>query len=96
MTGSTLRVRPRAPAGYWRSSCSYRVRIALNLKGLPYEYVAVHLVKGGGQQLSAEHAKRNPSKSVPVLDIDGHVLAQVPSGGGLGPGGGGGYQCRCA
>jgi maleylacetoacetate isomerase len=38
---------------YWRSSAAYRVRIALNLKGLPYQHVPVHLVKDGGQQHSA-------------------------------------------
>ena len=34
--------------GYWRSGCSWRVRIALNYKGIEYEYRAVHLVKDGG------------------------------------------------
>ena len=37
---------------YFRSSASFRVRIALNFKGLPYEYAVVHLTKGGGQQFA--------------------------------------------
>lgn len=47
---------------YWRSSCSFRVRIALNVKGLEYEYKPIHLVKDGGQQLSEDFATVNPSK----------------------------------
>ncbi|HBU48049.1 MAG TPA: maleylacetoacetate isomerase, partial [Myxococcales bacterium] len=38
---------------YWRSSCSWRVRLALNLKGLSYDTVPVHLVKDGGEQHQA-------------------------------------------
>ncbi|MEW6169257.1 MAG: maleylacetoacetate isomerase [Pseudomonadota bacterium] len=55
---------------YWRSSASYRVRIALNLKGLAYEIVPVHLVRDGGQQFSAEYRALNPQSRVPVL-VDG-------------------------
>lgn len=54
--------------GYWRSSCSYRVRIALNLKGVAYEQEAVHLVKG--EQHEPEHLARNPKAEVPVLELD--------------------------
>ncbi len=61
---------------YWRSSCSYRVRIALAWKGIPYTYVPVHLLKDGGQQLSESYAKVNPMKEVPALVIDGHTLTQ--------------------
>jgi maleylpyruvate isomerase len=61
---------------YFRSSASYRVRIALNLKGLPYEYVPLHLVKDGGAQHSAEFAALNPQKLIPVLMERGHVLSQ--------------------
>lgn len=65
---------------YWRSSCSWRVRIALQLKGVPYKYVPVHLVKDGGEQLKEAYAKLNPSKQVPSLEIDGLVLTQsLPS-----------------
>ena len=54
--------------GYWRSSSSQRVRIALHLKGLAFEYVAVHLVKDGGEQYRPEHQARNPMSQVPVLE----------------------------
>lgn len=53
--------------GYWRSTAAYRVRIALNLKQLPYEYRAVHLVRDGGQQHAAEFSELNPQELVPVL-----------------------------
>ncbi|WCJ41925.1 Glutathione S-transferase [Euphorbia peplus] len=53
---------------YFRSSCSFRVRIALNLKGLDYEYVPVNLLKG--EQFSPEFLKINPIGYVPVL-VDG-------------------------
>ncbi len=61
---------------YFRSSASYRVRIALNLKGLPYDYVPVHLLKDGGQQLAPSFRALNPDALVPVLDDDGTVLTQ--------------------
>jgi maleylacetoacetate isomerase len=54
---------------YWRSSSSYRVRLALAAKGLPYEYVAVSLVEGA--QSRAEYLARNPFGNVPCLEIDG-------------------------
>lgn len=61
--------------GYWRSSCSWRVRIALEVKGLEYEYVPVHLLKG--EQRASEHAARNPMEQVPVLELDdGQRLGQ--------------------
>ena len=53
--------------GYFRSSASYRVRIALNLKGLAYDSVPVHLLKQGGQQLTADYRAINPDALVPVL-----------------------------
>ncbi|MEB0139199.1 MULTISPECIES: maleylacetoacetate isomerase [unclassified Undibacterium] len=56
---------------YFRSSASYRVRIALNLKGLDYQQLAVHLVKNGGEQLSAAYRALNPEALVPTL-IDTH------------------------
>ena len=62
---------------YFRSSASFRVRIALALKGLPYDYIPVHLVKGGGEQFSAEYKAMNPAALVPVLqDDDGSVLTK--------------------
>jgi maleylacetoacetate isomerase len=61
---------------YFRSSASFRVRIALNLKGLPYEYVVVHLTKGGGQQFDPAFRAINPDALIPVLDDGGHTLTQ--------------------
>ena len=60
--------------GYWRSSASWRVRIALNVKGIEYEYIPVNLLKG--EQKSEEHLKLNPSGFVPALEIDGHILTE--------------------
>jgi maleylacetoacetate isomerase len=59
---------------YWRSSASYRVRIALNLLAIPYRAVAVNLLAGAHR--SPEHLARNPQGLVPVLDIDGLRLTQ--------------------
>jgi maleylacetoacetate isomerase len=59
---------------YFRSSASYRVRIALNLKGLEYERVAVNLLENG--QKSEEYRTRNPQGFVPMLEIDGAQLTQ--------------------
>ena len=61
---------------YFRSSASFRVRIALNFKGLPYEYAVVHLTKGGGQQFAPEFRAINPDALIPVLEDDGHALTQ--------------------
>ncbi len=55
---------------YFRSSASFRVRIALALKGVPYEYVAVHLVRDGGEQTRPAHHARNPMEQVPTLELD--------------------------
>ena len=52
---------------YWRSSSAYRVRIALNLKGIEYRQKFVHLVKGGGEQHGAEYRDINPLGLVPAL-----------------------------
>ncbi|XQE65846.1 maleylacetoacetate isomerase [Pseudomonas sp. P3C3] len=57
---------------YWRSSAAYRVRIALNLKGLAYRQVPVHLVKDGGQQHAAEYQALNPQGLVPLLVDEGN------------------------
>jgi maleylacetoacetate isomerase/maleylpyruvate isomerase len=59
---------------YWRSSAAYRVRIALELKGIAYQSVAVHLVRNGGEQLSAAYRAINPSAAVPALEIDGGTI----------------------
>ena len=61
---------------YFRSSAAYRVRIALNLKGLPYKSVPVHLLRDGGEQHAPDYARLNPAELVPTL-VDGeHALGQ--------------------
>jgi maleylacetoacetate isomerase len=61
---------------YFRSSASYRVRIALNLKGLSYDLVPVHLLKNGGEQFSDNFRALNPDALVPVLENNGVPLTQ--------------------
>lgn len=55
---------------YWRSSAAYRARIALNLKGLPYELVPVNIAPGGSEQHTPGYHAVNPQRMVPVL-VDG-------------------------
>jgi maleylacetoacetate isomerase len=62
--------------GYWRSSAAYRVRIALNLKGLAYESVPVHLIRDGGDQHRPEFAATNPQKLIPVLQHGSRIIRQ--------------------
>lgn len=67
--------------GYWRSSAAYRVRIALNCKGLLAEQISVHLVKNGGEQHQQQYTALNAQELVPTLvttDEDGQerVLTQ--------------------
>lgn len=66
---------------YFRSSASYRVRIALNLKGLPYAVVPVHLLRNGGEQFSPEYRNLNPDALVPALvdEVDGKESALAQS-----------------
>lgn len=59
---------------YWRSSASYRVRIALNLLGIAYRASPVNLLTGAHR--AAENLARNPQGLVPTLEIDGEVLTQ--------------------
>ncbi len=61
---------------YFRSSAAYRVRIALNLKGVGYEAVPVHLLRNGGEQLAPEYLAINPSGLVPSLQDKGTTLTQ--------------------
>jgi len=65
--------------GYFRSSSSYRCRIAFNLKGLAPDFVPVHLVRDGGQQKTPAFRALNPQGLVPVLEVDGLVLTQSPA-----------------
>jgi len=61
---------------YYRSSSSFRVRIALNLKQVPYQLKQVHLVRDGGEQFSPEYLKLNPIARVPTLVDGDFVLTQ--------------------
>ncbi|XP_073443528.1 maleylacetoacetate isomerase isoform X2 [Dendrobates tinctorius] len=61
---------------YFRSSCSWRVRIALALKGIEYDLRPVNLIQDGGQQRTDEYKRVNPMQQVPALRIDGVTLSQ--------------------
>ena len=61
---------------YFRSSAAFRVRIALNLKGLAYDAVPVHLARGGGEQHQPGYRALNPAGLVPTLEVDGQALTQ--------------------
>jgi maleylpyruvate isomerase len=56
--------------GYWRSSSAWRVRIALELKGIIFENVPVHLARRGGEQHVRQFAELNPLSQVPVLEVE--------------------------
>jgi maleylacetoacetate isomerase len=62
---------------FFRSSASYRVRIAMNLKGLPYEAALISLTKN--EQKGPDYLKVNPQGRLPSLDVDGTVLIQSPA-----------------
>lgn len=65
---------------YFRSSAAYRVRIAMNLKGIAAEQIAIHLTKDGGKQHSSDYRAVNPQGRVPSLALDdGEVLMQSPA-----------------
>jgi len=61
---------------FFRSSAAYRTRIALNVKGLQYEYVAKHLVKNGGEHRQADYLAINPQGFIPALEHDGALITQ--------------------
>jgi maleylpyruvate isomerase len=61
---------------FFRSSASYRVRIAFNLKDLNYEQAPIHLRRGGGEQLSAAYRTINPQALVPALEDGGRIFTQ--------------------
>ncbi|MBC7742412.1 MAG: maleylacetoacetate isomerase [Bdellovibrionaceae bacterium] len=62
---------------YFRSSTSYRVRIALHLKNLKFEYIPVHLINEGGEQNNPEYRKINPTGGVPTLMHDQKAISQT-------------------
>jgi len=62
--------------GYFRSSSSYRCRIAFNLKSVGYEFVPVHLLKDGGEQKKPEYRARNPQMLVPTLEAGDLTIGQ--------------------
>lgn len=62
--------------GYFRSSATYRVRIALNYKNIPYQVQPVHLVKDGGEQHKEGYRALNPMGEVPVLMWEGKAIGQ--------------------
>lgn len=62
--------------GYFRSSCSWRVRIAFGLKGIEYDQAPVNLIKDGGQQYTQQYKTLNPMQQVPAVEIDGITLCQ--------------------
>ena len=61
---------------FFRSSASYRVRIALNLKGLDYEQASIHLRRSGGEQLKPAYKAINPQALVPALEDEGQFFSQ--------------------
>jgi glutathione S-transferase len=62
--------------GYFRSSATYRVRIALELKGLEWSAVPVHLLNGGGDQHSTAYRALNPQGLVPTLELGDTIIPQ--------------------
>ncbi len=61
---------------YYRSSTSYRVRIALNIKNIEFKYVPVHLINNGGEQFASSYKVLNPMSEVPTLEDEGFVVGQ--------------------
>ena len=63
--------------GYFRSSAAYRVRIALNLKGLDPERAYIHLTRGGGEQFGEAYRALNPQALVPAMVLDNGAVSQA-------------------
>lgn len=64
---------------YWRSSAAYRLRIALNLKGVAYEYVPVNIAPGADEQMSDAYRALNPQMRVPAIEFGSGVIGQSPA-----------------
>jgi maleylpyruvate isomerase len=73
---SQVNAAPLVLHSYFRSSAAYRVRIALGLKGLAFDYLSVHLTRDGGEQFKAPFSAMNPQHLVPVLVHDGVAFSQ--------------------
>ena len=63
--------------GFFRSGTSHRLRIALNMKGVPFEHASVNLSKN--EHLGTEFGSINPQRFVPVLEVDGRLMTQSPA-----------------
>ena len=63
---------------YFRSSAAYRVRIAMNLKGLNYDYLPVHLTRDGGMQTQEPYKSLNAQQLVPLLVDEGFQVSESP------------------
>ena len=61
---------------YYRSSTSYRVRIALHIKNIEFKYVPVHLLNNGGEQYGSSYRALNPMAEVPTLEDEGFIIGQ--------------------
>jgi maleylacetoacetate isomerase len=61
---------------YYRSTASFRVRIALNLKGIEYKAIPTHLINNGGEQHSADYKKLNPHELVPLFKDGDRIISQ--------------------
>jgi maleylpyruvate isomerase len=61
---------------YWRSSAAYRVRIALNIKGVPFESIPVNIAPGSDEQLQSAYKTVNPQMRVPTIAVGGRTAGQ--------------------
>lgn len=61
---------------YFRSTACYRVRLALHIKNIAYEKIAIHLVNNGGEHHSPEYKTLNPQELVPSLEVNGQIITQ--------------------
>jgi maleylacetoacetate isomerase len=72
-------VNPPLLHSYFRSSAAWRVRIALNLKGVAHAIRPVHLLRDGGEHLTEAYRAINPQARVPALEAEGEILTQSPA-----------------